>query len=399
MKGSVEELAELVNESFNQRPLVRIDLSKGIPAKVILSTWNDMASIVSKCLLMKKHPSHLFTPHFRFMTFWKAGREVNVAQFLYELVDRNLMVWKEKKVKEVFHPGLIQLIINFCLNAPTGLRVQVNTSLASQVQVNVSSKSQAQATSPAPQMQVLQEREARTERTTLGMEGADVETVKQENVELNAEIGRLRDAESELRGTMEEMLAENAKLRQETNSISGSSDTITLREVRFLQKQQEGYKEQIAILEEQLRHGPANLVTTGSGVCMDTDIEVLEHAVEVDVLLTSRGLESLVYNVVLKEGAEDRTLSREHSRVKLRIPWRGMLSRDDHVLRGSACVTNDLLKSRYKRVESTRSELRLADGELSPRSEVTSSTWNFFIFGYSGFRIRKSGVRGCIRLK
>eukprot|EP01018_Ginkgo_biloba_P003301 Gb_27385 [translate_table: standard] len=50
-----------------------------------------------QCLLMKKHPSYLFTPHFRFVTFWKTGREVEVAQFLYKFVDRNLTAWKGNK--------------------------------------------------------------------------------------------------------------------------------------------------------------------------------------------------------------------------------------------------------------------------------------------------------------
>lgn len=66
-----------------------------------------MASIISKFLLMKKIISYMLSPHFRFMTFWKAVREVDVAQFLYESIDQNITVWMEKKVKKVFHPNFI----------------------------------------------------------------------------------------------------------------------------------------------------------------------------------------------------------------------------------------------------------------------------------------------------
>lgn len=58
------------------------------------------------------------------MTFWKTGREVDVAQFLYESIDHNLASWKEGKSREVFHPCSIQLMIIFCSNSSLTSKAQ-----------------------------------------------------------------------------------------------------------------------------------------------------------------------------------------------------------------------------------------------------------------------------------
>lgn len=86
----------MVQELFDNHTLETFMVSKGVLVRVLCSPWDEVAIVITKHLLMKKHPSYLFTPHLRFMTAWKKGEEVD---------------------KEVRHPAVIQMIINSCTKA------------------------------------------------------------------------------------------------------------------------------------------------------------------------------------------------------------------------------------------------------------------------------------------
>eukprot|EP01018_Ginkgo_biloba_P001740 Gb_09374 [translate_table: standard] len=81
-RAKVEEFDTLVHEFFDNHPSEAFTVSKGVLVWALSSPWSKMTTMITKHLLMKKHPSYLFTPNFRFMVTWKKGGSFRMKEIL-----------------------------------------------------------------------------------------------------------------------------------------------------------------------------------------------------------------------------------------------------------------------------------------------------------------------------